>query len=146
MKRFFLQSVVFLTLIMAQIAVFAAELPDTAKQIPDKKVVGSAPDILAVFLGLFAVIALILLLAFFLKRFNPAMLQKNSPLKVLASQSLGPRERIVLVAVGEQQLLLGVTAQQVSLLHTLPEPLVLPETNQSPFASQLQDVLMRRGN
>ncbi len=41
-------------------------------------------------------------------------------LKVSASQSLGPRERVVVVNVEDARLVLGVTASQVTLLHTLP--------------------------
>ena len=42
-------------------------------------------------------------------------------IRVVAATGLGPKERAVLVQVGGQQLLLGVTSQQVTLLHTLTE-------------------------
>lgn len=45
-------------------------------------------------------------------------------MRVLSQTSLGPQQRLVLVEVGEGEsrcrLLLGVTAQQVSVLHQLP--------------------------
>ncbi len=45
-------------------------------------------------------------------------------MRVLSQTSLGPQQRLVLVEVGEGdsrcRLLLGVTAQQVSVLHQLP--------------------------
>ena len=41
---------------------------------------------------------------------------------VVATQSLGPRERLVLVDVGDQRLVLGVTASQINCLATQPRP------------------------
>ena len=151
MRRIFLQCVVFLTLLTASVFLWAADATaNTAADsgtlpVPAKKIMTTGTDAASVVVGLFAVVALILLLAFVVKRFNPAVLKKNTLLNVLASQSLGQRERIVLVAVGEQQLLIGVTAQQITLLHTLAEPLPISDSTQSTFAVQLQDVLMRRG-
>jgi flagellar protein FliO/FliZ len=42
-------------------------------------------------------------------------------IEIVAEIALGPKERAVLVQVGKQQLLLGVTANQVSALHVLTE-------------------------
>lgn len=44
-------------------------------------------------------------------------------LKVVSSLNLGTKERLVVVQVGEKQLLLGVTGQQINLLDTLDEHL-----------------------
>jgi len=44
-------------------------------------------------------------------------------LKVVTSLNLGSKERLVVVQVGEKQLLLGITGQQINLLDTLDEPL-----------------------
>lgn len=41
---------------------------------------------------------------------------------LVATQSLGPRERLVVVDVGEQRLVLGVTASQIACLTTQPRP------------------------
>ncbi|MFQ3209766.1 MAG: flagellar protein FliO/FliZ, partial [Colwellia sp.] len=57
-----------------------------------------------------------------LKRFNISQ-QNVSQLKVVTSLSLGAKERLVVIQAGEQQLLLGVTAQQVTLIERLTEPL-----------------------
>lgn len=58
------------------------------------------------------------------RRLNDA--QGNMTL--MATQSLGPRERLVLVDVGEQRLVLGVTASQVTCLATQPRPDNAPQT------------------
>lgn len=84
----------------------------------------------------FLVIALILVLAWLLKksRLVPSVMQ--SQLKVVSMLPLGSREKLLVVKVGEQQLLLGMTPNQISLLYQLDKP--LPE-NGSPhaFAGQL---------
>mgnify|MGYP005989621221 CR=1 FL=1 len=73
-------------------------------------------------LSLLMVLALIVICAFVLKRFNLTQ-QGVSQLKVVTSLSLGAKERVVVIQAGEQQLLLGVTAQQVTLIERLEEPL-----------------------
>ncbi|WP_346806042.1 flagellar biosynthetic protein FliO [Enterobacter chuandaensis] len=59
------------------------------------------------------------------RRLNDA--QGNMTL--VASQSLGPRERLVLVDVGEQRLVLGVTASQITCLATQSRPEDAPQTS-----------------
>ncbi|TFB27582.1 flagellar biosynthetic protein FliO [Lelliottia nimipressuralis] len=50
-------------------------------------------------------------------------------MSVVATQSLGPRERLVLVDVGEQRLVLGVTASQITCLATQARPENAPQTS-----------------
>ncbi|TGD56503.1 flagellar biosynthesis protein FliO [Salmonella enterica subsp. enterica serovar Poona] len=71
--------------------------------------------------ALIGIIALILAAAWVIKRMGFAP-KGNSVrgLKVSASASLGPRERVVIVEVETARLVLGVTASQINLLHTLP--------------------------
>jgi flagellar protein FliO/FliZ len=47
-------------------------------------------------------------------------------ISLVATKSLGNRERLVVVDVGEQRLVLGVTSMQISCLNTLPRPTVDP--------------------
>ena len=74
-------------------------------------------------LSLLMVLALIVICAFVLKRFNLTQ-QGVSQLKMVTSLPLGAKERVVVIQAGEQQLLLGVTAQQVTLIERLEKPLV----------------------
>ncbi|EPF6109822.1 flagellar biosynthetic protein FliO [Enterobacter cloacae] len=48
---------------------------------------------------------------------------------LVATQSLGPRERLVLVDVGEQRLVLGVTASQITCLATQARPENAPQAS-----------------
>ncbi|HFK5734217.1 TPA: flagellar biosynthetic protein FliO [Enterobacter sichuanensis] len=59
------------------------------------------------------------------RRLNDA--QGNMTL--VATQSLGPRERLVLVDVGDQRLVLGVTASQITCLATQSRPENAPQAS-----------------
>ncbi|WDE03973.1 flagellar biosynthetic protein FliO [Thalassomonas viridans] len=86
------------------------------------KNVGANMDSMSFILSFLMILALIFICAMLLKKFQPG-LQQQSGLKIVTSLSLGAKERIVVVQAGEQQLLLGVTAQQITLLDSLEEPL-----------------------
>lgn len=66
--------------------------------------------------------------------------------RIVASQALGPRERIVVVEIAGKQLVLGMTASQVSTLHVFDEPVVRrPVTDRNradgSFAERLRSML-----
>ena len=58
-------------------------------------------------------------------------------MKVVSSLPLGAKERLVVVQVGKEQLLLGVSQQQVALIKTLDEPLEIKEFMAPEFSQQL---------
>ena len=82
-------------------------------------------ELLRVFGGLVAVIAVFVAALWLLKRFQPGMRASSGPMRVLSTLHLAPREKLLLVQVGEQQLLLGSSAQGLACLHVLPEPINL---------------------
>lgn len=86
------------------------------------KHVGANMDAMSMILSLLMVLALIIASAFLLKRFQPARMGQKG-LKVITSLHLGAKERVMVVQVADKQLLLGVTAQQITVLDTLDEPL-----------------------
>ena len=74
------------------------------------------------------ILALIVVAAWFLKRLHQPRSDSATLMKIQASLSLGPRERIVLVEVAGQWLVVGVTAGQINSLLSVPaQP--LPESN-----------------
>lgn len=79
-------------------------------------------------LSLFLVLGLIIVCALIIKRFNLTQ-QGVNQLKVVSTLRLGAKERIIVIQVGEQQLLLGVTNQNITLLDTLSEPLTQQTMN-----------------
>ena len=86
---------------------------------------------------LLLVIGFILLLAWLAKRVPGLGGASNPALKVVGSLALGPRERVVVVAVGETQLLLATGPGGTRTLHTLEQPLPMPANGPSPFAQVL---------
>lgn len=87
-----------------------------------KHVAGSNLDVASMLLSLLAVLILIVVAASLLKKFHLSP-QLGKDLKVITSLHLGPKERLVVVEVNKKQLLLGVTAHNISVLQELEEPL-----------------------
>ncbi len=72
------------------------------------------------------IILLILATAWLVKKLGlaPKKFSKNSIVNIKSSCSLGNKERVVVVEVNHQYLVLGVTAQTINVLHQYPEPQV----------------------
>jgi flagellar protein FliO/FliZ len=77
---------------------------------------------LQVVVALGLVLAAIAAFAWFLRRLTPGSIGTRGLLRIVGGAMVGPKERVVLVEVGDTWLLLGVAASSVSLLHTLPKP------------------------
>lgn len=71
-------------------------------------------------LGLAVVIALIFVCSALLKRFGPYKRIAGRSLRVVSSQAVGQRERVVVVEIEDTWLVLGVAPGRVNTLHTLP--------------------------
>ena len=74
-------------------------------------------------LVLLLVILLLMGLAWVLKRAGVTQGALNGQLSVLGAVSVGQREKVVLIQAGQEQLLVGVTANEITLLHLLSEPI-----------------------
>jgi len=94
-------------------------------------------------LGLLLVIGLIFLLAWLLRRMQQLAPRGNQVIKLLSSQALGPRDRLVLVQVGNEQILLGLSTGRITPLHVLKEPVHLADTEQATpeFAQRLMELM-----
>lgn len=71
-------------------------------------------------LALAAVLAVIFALAWMSRRVRGLQGGSDRPLQLRAQLRIGEKENVVLVALGEQQWLLGVSTGQVTLLHHFP--------------------------
>ena len=111
--------------------------------------------VLRLIVSLVFIVAIILAGAWAMRRAGWLRAAGPRTIKVLGTQSLGGRNFISIVQVDDARLVLGVTAQQVSLLHTLPPlahdaasaPAAAPpdDSAESPgFASALRKVLQAR--
>ncbi|MET0226598.1 MAG: flagellar biosynthetic protein FliO [Dokdonella sp.] len=91
--------------------------------------------------SLIVVIAMILAAGWLLKRF-PAAGRTGGRVRTLESVAVGMKERVVLVQVGERQVLLGVAPGHVSTLMVLEQPLPEPSrANAPPLASSFASLL-----
>ena len=93
----------------------------------------SSPYLLKLTGGLILVVVVIFALAWLVKKFNLAQQSHGGLIKIVAGVSIGTRDRIVLLQVGEEQILVGLTPGRIEKLHTLAEP--LKPAGESPAAS-----------
>lgn len=103
-------------------------------------------QLLQLVMGLLLVIGLIFLLAWIVRRVQQSLPVKGSQraISLLATQALGPRDRLLLVQVGKEQILLGLTPGTIVPLHVLQEPVEVTGTEPnvpSAFAQRLTKVL-----
>lgn len=104
---------------------------------------GIAGQLVTLLLGLGLVIGLIFLLAWLMRRVQRIGPQRNQLIKLLSSQALGPRDRLLLVQVGEEQILLGLTPGRITPLHVLKEPVYVADAPSATpeFAQRLLELM-----
>ncbi|MCX7628585.1 MAG: flagellar biosynthetic protein FliO [Methylophilaceae bacterium] len=103
---------------------------------------------LQMLLGLGLVLALIAATAWLLRRLAPGQVAGRGDLRVVAAVAVGPKERVVLVDVGETRLVLGVAPGSVTRLHEMPRPAQPDHPAQSsitpPMVSKFKEILAAR--
>ncbi|MBN2992840.1 flagellar biosynthetic protein FliO [Pseudomonas cedrina subsp. fulgida] len=94
-------------------------------------------------LGLLLVVGLIFALAWLMRRVQNAGPGNGQVIEMIGSRALGPRDRLVLVQVGEEQILLGITPGRITPLHVLKTPVDVAETKAATpeFAQRLMELL-----
>lgn len=82
---------------------------------------GAASGGTEITITLLVVVGFLAALAWFAKRLRGGFTTNGGArIQVLGAQSLGPKERAVLVRVGETDILVGVSASNVNTLHVFP--------------------------
>lgn len=97
-----------LTLYMLPAAAWAA-----AGTVAGTAVISPSAGLIKMLLGLGVVLALIALVAWLAKRMLPSLGGQQSVLRVVSSVSVGARERVVVIEVGDRWLVVGVAPGQV---------------------------------
>lgn len=92
------------------------------------------------------VVAAIFAVAWMFRRVGGLTGVASGSLRIVGGLSLGGRERVVLVQVGEQQILLGVAPGRIQSLHVLPAPIEVAKSTFSAdgFAAKLQAAITQR--
>ena len=100
----------------------------------------SSGSLLQTIFALMFVLALLIALAWAMKRYGPKALGGNSKMRVISSLNLGGRERIVLIEVADQWIVVGASPGRINALATLPrqegEPADLVERAERPGRRQ----------
>lgn len=76
--------------------------------------------------GLLLVVGLIFFLAWLLRRMQGAAPRGTQVIEIVGSRAIGPRDRLLLVQVGKEQILIGHTPGSIEALHVLAEPVEVP--------------------
>ena len=105
----------------------------------------SAGSLLQTIFALVFVLALLIGLAWVMKRYGPKAMGGNSKMRVVSSLNLGGRERIVLIEVADQWIVVGASPGRVNALATMPrqegEPPQLAAAQNGPAAANFSEWL-----
>lgn len=110
----------------------------------------SIMSLFQVLFGLGLVLAAIAGTAWLLRKLAPGQVAASGALRVVGGVAVGPKERVVLVDVGETRLVLGVAPGHISTLHEMPRPANEQDEATAvspigPFYARLREVLEKRG-
>ncbi|PMQ12532.1 Flagellar protein FliO [Pseudomonas sp. AD21] len=134
-------------LLALPLSVLAAEPATTSAAATAALAVGSgvAGQLTQLVFGLLLVLGLIFFLAWLLRRLQQAgPAGKGQVIELIGSRALGPRDRLMLVQVGNEQILLGLSPGTITALHVLKEPVQVPSTSEKAtpeFAQHLLKIL-----
>lgn len=126
----------------------SATAPNTGTLQPAEPALPAGSVLTQVSSALGGILLLILLAGWLFRRLGFAPQARNSKLLNLrASCQVGQRERVVVIEVDNTLLVLGVTAQQITPLHSLPAPVQNTDaaevTPPADFRQLMQKVLKR---
>ncbi|MCF6338330.1 MAG: flagellar biosynthetic protein FliO [Gammaproteobacteria bacterium] len=123
-------------------------IPETDKPLPGSGLSDSnmAGNLAQTTLGLLVVLLVIGAAAWAFKRFGNVHVGAQGRMKIIGGISLGTRERAVLLQVGDQQLVIGVSPGRVQTLYVLDKPVLVEDKpeNSTSFSSRLQSAILNR--
>ena len=105
---------------------------------------GVGGQLMQLVMGLLLVLGLIFALAWLLRRVQNTGTRQGQVIELISSRALGARDRLVLVQVGNEQILLGLTPGRITPLHVLKEPVQVPDPAHKAtpeFAKRLMEAL-----
>lgn len=98
-------------------------------------------------LSMLAVVLTIVVLGWLYSRSRFVSGGASDTINVLATRALGPKERLLVIEVADQQLLVGMTSTAVQTLHVFDKPLDIGAARTSPlgFKGRLSKALQEFG-
>jgi flagellar protein FliO/FliZ len=114
----------------------------------------SSGSLLQVLFGLVVVLGLLAGAAWLMKRSGAMRPAAGTVARIVGGVSVGTRERVVVIEVGEQWVVVGVAPGQVNALATMPRQETpaaqagaqAADPNMPPFAAWLKKTIEKRGN
>lgn len=105
----------------------------------------SISGVLQVTVALGLVLVAIFATAWLLRRMGVGQMGQAGHLRLVSGIAVGPKERVVIVEVQDTWLVLGVTAVEITQLHSLPKPEVSAASQplSQTFAERLAQVIIR---
>jgi len=103
----------------------------------------SGANVFQMVAGLVFVLIIVIAVAWLVRRVGGVTMAGGGAMSVVGGMSMGARERVVLLQVGDEQILIGVSPGRISKLHVLEKP-IEPQLNKlqdSGFAKKLSEVL-----
>jgi flagellar protein FliO/FliZ len=115
-------------------------------RLPSAPAVGGG-DIISLAASMLIVVAVIVLLGWLYSRSRLVGGGANDVINVVASRALGTKERLLIVEVAEQQLLIGMTSSGVQTLHVFDKPVKVakPAEPSGGFAGRLRGAIREIG-
>lgn len=99
-------------------------------------------DIATTLGSLFFIVVLIIFMGWLLKKMRVPSFGQQKGLSLICHLSVGTKERVMVIQVGEEQYLIGVTPHSVNLLSHLDKPLSTSENlSTQSFSQQLTQLL-----
>ncbi|ODS22998.1 flagellar biosynthetic protein FliO [Candidatus Endobugula sertula] len=103
-----------------------------------------ATSLIEVFLSLIFVVILIFLLAWFIKRAGYSGVHINSSMKIKSCLPLSTKEKILIVEIGDEQMVIAVAPGFVGLIKSLEKPIDFNEEGVTPsFLLSLSQIIKR---
>ena len=117
----------------------AAISAEAAPTLPSTPGLGGG-DVLNMGVSMLLVVAIIVFLGWLYSRSRFVGSGSSDAINVVATRALGPKERLLIVEVADQQLLVGITASAVQTLHVFDKPVVVVQQSNAPagFANRLR--------
>ena len=127
-------------------AVTVAEAVAATPRLPSTPVVGGG-DVVGLLVSMLIVVAVIVLLGWLYSRSRLVGGGANDVINIVASRALGTKERLLIVEVADQQLLVGMTASGVTTLHVFDKPVHVakPGDTNGSFANRLRGAIREIG-
>ncbi|MBL4681176.1 MAG: flagellar biosynthetic protein FliO [Pseudomonadales bacterium] len=105
-------------------------------------------NIIQVSMYLSIIVGLILCGAYLLKKMKTVGFQTQGPIRIVASLSLGLKEKLVLIQIGDkQQILLGVSPEKIEKIQSFDEAIVRSdEADLDTFQDKLKEIMTQSPN